>query len=66
MTGSYEVAGENKVGQTILEERELSDLVEARGIAEDEFCLNLAMPPCHRGRHGDHLSRRSGGCHRRP
>lgn len=40
VTGSYEVAGENKVGQTILEERELSDLVEARGIEEDEFCLN--------------------------
>ena len=40
VTGSYEVAGENKVGQTILEERELADLVEARGIEEDEFCLN--------------------------
>ena len=44
ITGSYEVAGDNKVGQTILEERELSDLFEARGIAEDEFCLNSG---CH-------------------
>lgn len=44
ITGSYEVAGENKAGQTILEDRELSDLVEARGIAEDEFCLNSG---CH-------------------
>lgn len=40
ITGSYTVAGTNLQGQTILEERELADLVEARGLDEDEFCLN--------------------------
>lgn len=44
VTGSYEVAGENKTGDTILESRELADLVEARGIEEDSFCLNSG---CH-------------------
>ncbi len=58
VTGSYEVAGENKVGQTILEDRELSDLVEARGIAEDEFCLNGDCHHVTEDGKGDHLSRR--------
>lgn len=40
VSGNYEVAGENKIGQTILEDRDLGDLVEARGLAEDEFCMN--------------------------
>ncbi len=44
VTGSYSVLGTNVNGDTILEERELSDLVEARGIDEDEFCLNES---CH-------------------
>ncbi len=44
VTGSYEVAGTNSKGQTIPTEREMSDLVEARGIDEDAFCLNES---CH-------------------
>lgn len=44
ISGSYEVAGENANGQLILETRELSDLVAARGVSEDEFCLKSG---CH-------------------
>ncbi len=40
VTGSYEVLGANLSGTTILADRTLADLVEARGIDEDEFCLN--------------------------
>lgn len=54
VTGSYSVAGENKVGQTILETRELADLVEARGIEEDEFCLNSG---CHATADGTPMTR---------
>lgn len=54
VTGNYYVAGTNPLGQTILESRELSDLVEARGISEDEFCLNEA---CHTSQNGEPLTR---------
>ena len=40
VTGSYEIEGTNSNGDAVLTERTLEDLVEARGIDEDEFCLN--------------------------
>ena len=43
VTGNYEVY-ENKTYGLVLDERSAADLVEARGLTEDEFCLNEA---CH-------------------
>ena len=43
ITGSYEVLN-TQTGQQVVPEKSLEDLVEARGIASDEFCLNEA---CH-------------------
>lgn len=54
VAGSYEVAGSNASGQAVLETRALSDLVEARGIDEEQFCLNDA---CHVGDDGAVLTR---------
>lgn len=54
ITGAYTVEGTNKQGQTILEERDLTDLVEARGAEEDEFCLNSG---CHTNDDGSVMTR---------
>lgn len=43
ITGNYEVL-ETQSGMQVLAERSLDELVEARGIAPDEFCLNSS---CH-------------------
>ena len=52
--GNYEIAGTNSQGQAVLETRDLSDLVEARGVDEDEFCLNSG---CHTNDDGSVMTR---------
>lgn len=54
VTGGYEVAGTNLAGDTYLSTRTLEDLVEARGVEPDSFCLNEA---CHVGENGEAISR---------
>ena len=54
ISGSYEVAGENKQGDTVLETRDISELVAARGAEDDEFCLNSG---CHTNADGSVMTR---------
>lgn len=53
-TGNYTVKGTNANGQAFLESRSLEDLVEARGLEPDQFCLNDA---CHTSNDGSVLTR---------
>ena len=46
ISGGYEILGTNALDQAVLPERELADLVEARGIEEDAFCMT---EECHVG-----------------
>ena len=54
VTGNYELAGTNQLGQAVLPERNIDDLVEARGIPSDEFCLNSG---CHTNDDGSVMTR---------
>lgn len=54
ITGNYEVVGTNSQGQTILTDRTLADLTAARGVSEDEFCLNSG---CHVNSDGSVMTR---------
>lgn len=54
ISGNYEVAGENKQGDTVLETRDISELVAARGAEDDEFCLNSG---CHTNADGSVMTR---------
>ena len=54
ISGNYEVAGENKQGETVLETRDISELVAARGAEDDEFCLNSG---CHTNADGSVMTR---------
>lgn len=40
ISGNYAVAGTNANGKYYLDSRTLADLTEARGVDQDEFCLN--------------------------
>ena len=53
LSGNYEVV-ETQTGELIPTERTLSELVEARGIASEEFCLNEA---CHANEDGSAMTR---------
>lgn len=54
VTGDYSVEGTNALGQAYLESRTLDDLVEARGLEPDQFCLNEA---CHANEDGSAMTR---------
>ena len=54
VTGNYEIEGTNALGQAVMPERALSDLTEARGVPEDEFCLNSG---CHTNDDGSVMTR---------
>ncbi len=54
ISGNYGVAGENKQGDTVLETRDISELVAARGAEDDEFCLNSG---CHTNADGSVMTR---------
>lgn len=55
ITGNYEVAGENKVGSTILESRSTEELAEGAGMESgDAFCLRSG---CHENADGSVMTR---------
>ena len=56
ISGGYEILGTNALDQAVLPERELADLVEARGIEEDAFCMT---EECHVGVTRDTLAQKT-------
>lgn len=54
ISGNYSVAGTNSAGDVYLDTRTLEDLVEARGVESDSFCLNES---CHLGVDGGVMAR---------